>query len=116
MIAGHNGFFFKRKKIITFICLMMLVIPVMVAGKTPGEDSESTISMNFKDYPLNAIVHLVAEMTPQEETMLNLGLLDGIKVTVKVKHVNAFELLDRLLKEKGLKVHRTSHTWEYSKL
>ncbi len=96
--------------------LLVLSSTAVLPAQQPTENDAPVITMNFDDFPLNAIVHLIADMTPQDPAMINLELLDGIRVTVHVKDANAFELLDKLLKENGLKVHRTTNTWEYSKI
>lgn len=119
MLSKH-----KNNKTLTFFGLlfgMIIAYPVFTETSVSitqksVETHGSIVSFEFNDIPLQDVVMLVSNAGGGAGNLIGLDYLKDIKITANAKNVHAFDFLDELLKDNGLKVLRSGDTWQFSTL
>lgn len=119
MLSKH-----KSNKITTLSGLLfglVVAYPVFTQTSISLEEKSvkthgTVVSYEFNDIPLMSVVMLISESVEGVNDLQGLELLQGINVTAKAEKVYAFDFLDTLLKEHGLKVDRQQGAWQFSKI
>ena len=119
MLTKHKNNIFITLTGFAFIALigflMLTKTGVSFAEKSVKENGP-IITLNFHQIPLDSLVQLIADQTPEDETFLQSNLMEGKLVNVAITQVYAFDILDQLLKDNGLQVDRQGDTWQFSEL